>query len=215
MSYVYAISRADGPIKIGFTTQPRRRRSGLDTASPAKLDLLFFVEGSRAHERHLHQVLAAHRIRGEWFSPHPVVLATLERVKRGDWMGFVPPPAKPEQSPEIRAAARAADFIMRGEVFLGRGRRDKFDAVWKFKYRSTEPTLADYEELLQGALDIAAAVEAEVQSIRAFVDGVAADHGRERTQRQFALMDAIQSIRNTLQERVHENGFDQASHLAA
>lgn len=68
--FVYFIDAHVGVpvVKIGWTGKdPRTRLAGLQTASPVKLVLAAFMEGSQSDERKLHEVFAPLRRRGEWF----------------------------------------------------------------------------------------------------------------------------------------------------
>lgn len=69
-------------IKIGLAKWPQKRLSNLQIGSADPLRLLAVVEGGPAHERALHSRWADHRTRGEWFSPHPEILAEIERLSR-------------------------------------------------------------------------------------------------------------------------------------
>jgi hypothetical protein len=77
--YVYFIQSGgeDGPIKIGVTTDPALRVKRLQTGSAAPLRLLGTIKGDEALERAYHAHFAAYRLRGEWFSPAPEVLAAI------------------------------------------------------------------------------------------------------------------------------------------
>lgn len=70
---VYFIQRgSSGPIKIGATAgDPHVRLSELQIASPETLYLIGFFRGSEAD---MHERFEAHRISGEWFSPHEDIL---------------------------------------------------------------------------------------------------------------------------------------------
>lgn len=67
----------DGPIKIGSTGNPRHRLAMLQSAHYDLLTMLGTCGGGFAREYALHEELAAHRIRGEWFAPAPEVLAVV------------------------------------------------------------------------------------------------------------------------------------------
>jgi hypothetical protein len=54
-------------IKIGFSTKPKRRLSGLQTANPYKLILLGTVSGNTDDETSFHGRFAKFRLEGEWF----------------------------------------------------------------------------------------------------------------------------------------------------
>ncbi|MHB1015505.1 MAG: YozE family protein [Desulfurivibrionaceae bacterium] len=63
-------------IKIGFTAgQVEKRLSSLQTAHPYKLQLLATIPGKLEYEKSLHAQFASHRLEGEWFEPHPDLLA--------------------------------------------------------------------------------------------------------------------------------------------
>ena len=64
-----------GPIKIGKANDLPKRLAGLQTANPSELRVIGWHPGKTYRfEGRLHTELAAHRIRGEWFHPHPDVL---------------------------------------------------------------------------------------------------------------------------------------------
>lgn len=54
-------------VKIGYTTNLKRRLSDLRGASPSKLRLLLSLPGSLEDEHGLHERFADYRLRGEWF----------------------------------------------------------------------------------------------------------------------------------------------------
>lgn len=68
-------------LKIGYSKDPKKRRSGLQTASPNPLDLLGVVHGGLEHERAYHKKFKQERIHGEWFhdSILPEVLEIIAR----------------------------------------------------------------------------------------------------------------------------------------
>lgn len=70
-SEVYVIRcELTGLMKIGMSTNPNRRLMGIQTGYPYKLSVhrTFPTDHPRLLESHLHQVLAHHRLNGEWFS---------------------------------------------------------------------------------------------------------------------------------------------------
>jgi hypothetical protein len=76
----YFVQRArGGPIKIGRSVHVGRRLIALRTGTHERLVILATIDGD--HEARLHQLLARHRLRGEWFSPHPEVLAAVAAAK--------------------------------------------------------------------------------------------------------------------------------------
>jgi hypothetical protein len=62
-------SRTSGPVKIGFSGQSdlKSRLSQLQTSSPEHLEILGSFSGYIKNERKVHNFLALHRLRGEWF----------------------------------------------------------------------------------------------------------------------------------------------------
>ena len=71
----FAQSTAGGPIKIGYSASPEARVASLECGSPFPLRVLKTIPGDAKVERSLHDRFAAHRLRGEWFAPHPDLLA--------------------------------------------------------------------------------------------------------------------------------------------
>lgn len=79
--YVYIVRAARGPIKIGMARDVKRRVIALQTTAAKRLRLLHHEAGDGKVERAAHKRLAAHRLTGEWFSPHPEVLQFVEIAK--------------------------------------------------------------------------------------------------------------------------------------
>lgn len=77
-SGVYFVQGVDGgPIKIGYSWDVQTRVSALGVGSPVRLRVLAVIVGTGADEQELHQLLAVHRLHGEWFAPHSDVLAVI------------------------------------------------------------------------------------------------------------------------------------------
>jgi hypothetical protein len=73
---LYFVCEADGRAwKIGFAHDPSDRLSTLQQANFRELIVFARVPGTRNLERFIHHVLRRHRLRGEWFSDAPRVLA--------------------------------------------------------------------------------------------------------------------------------------------
>ena len=70
--FVYAIAAGDA-IKLGWSSNPIRRREQLSTGSFIGHRLIGFVKATREQEQELHSLCSAHRIRGEWFRNEGVV----------------------------------------------------------------------------------------------------------------------------------------------
>lgn len=72
-TYLYVIGwDANGPVKIGYTTDPERRLAQLQTAQPNPLQIFHTreVEAERARlmEGLVHKVNRRHKINGEWYN---------------------------------------------------------------------------------------------------------------------------------------------------
>lgn len=79
---VYFIEAETGLIKIGASHNPDQRIKELRAMSPVKLTILATVSGRIGDERAYHKQFAAHRSHGEWFHPHPDILAEITRLAR-------------------------------------------------------------------------------------------------------------------------------------
>lgn len=82
---LYALQQ-NGKVKIGITSVGMARRlANYKTHSPEKTEILFeisfpHIEDARYCEANLCACLLSHRIRGEWFEPHPDVFALLSAL---------------------------------------------------------------------------------------------------------------------------------------
>jgi hypothetical protein len=77
--WVYFVQAHCGSIKIGRARDVQFRLKELQCANPHKLTLLAVaVDGG--NEVQYHRKFAAHRLLGEWFAPHPDILAEIERL---------------------------------------------------------------------------------------------------------------------------------------
>jgi len=82
-TWLYFIQAGEnGPIKIGVSEKPFVRLESLQTAHFEQLRLIGFAWAKLADERALHEHFAAHRIRGEWFTPAAEILAFAEWNRR-------------------------------------------------------------------------------------------------------------------------------------
>jgi len=96
-----------GPIKIGIAENVKKRLHSHQTSSHVELVLLAHRPGTRSDEWRLHQKLATHRVRGEWFEPHEDVLTEIRAALLIDQS--LPPAyakrAKTDRQKELDAAA--------------------------------------------------------------------------------------------------------------
>lgn len=100
-SIYFIQAEGGGPIKIGRADDLAKRLVSLQTGRPDKLAVLTAAPGTRQHERDLHDLLAAHRERGEWFRDTPAVLHVvgLVRAHGPDAWPMLGNVALPETSP--------------------------------------------------------------------------------------------------------------------
>jgi hypothetical protein len=77
---IYFIGPAEGPIKIGLTNAPLNRVRDFQIGSPVILKIHALTYGALPEEQAYHARFAAHRLHGEWFAPHPDILAEITRL---------------------------------------------------------------------------------------------------------------------------------------
>lgn len=87
LTNIYFIGSECGPIKIGMAQNVNMRLRALQLAGPSKLTVLATVLAPPSEERDYHKQFAAHRLHGEWFSPHPDILAEITRLTTGGARG--------------------------------------------------------------------------------------------------------------------------------
>ncbi len=73
----------DGPIKIGCSATPDKRRNTLSTWSPFELEIVAQIAGDKFMERRFHAAFEKSHQRREWFTPTPELLATIEAINAG------------------------------------------------------------------------------------------------------------------------------------
>lgn len=78
---VYFIGGDVGAIKIGLAGNAKRRLATIQAHSPIPVRLLAVIAGGREVEMSYHRRFAAHRLHGEWFEPHPDILAEIDRLQ--------------------------------------------------------------------------------------------------------------------------------------
>lgn len=67
-TYLYLMrDTRTGLTKIGVSKKPEHRERALQSDNPL-IEMFSYTLASRWHERHLHGVYKAHRVRGEWFN---------------------------------------------------------------------------------------------------------------------------------------------------
>lgn len=81
--YAYFIGPENGPIKIGYSSDPSERLYRLQTAHVERLYLWAEAPGGKLKEREYHQRFASQRAAGEWFTRCPEIEAEITRLAGG------------------------------------------------------------------------------------------------------------------------------------
>lgn len=84
---VYLIAAVSGQIKIGIAQNVESRLRGLQNAHGDPLTVLVTFDGGRELEQKLHKVLAAYRLKGEWFQRGPWVDALIASANNNEGAG--------------------------------------------------------------------------------------------------------------------------------
>jgi hypothetical protein len=72
-----------GPIKIGYSSDVRRRIEEFQPGCPYKLKPLLCVRGGTIFdEKKLHRKFEKHRLHGEWFKPVPEIFEFIEELEK-------------------------------------------------------------------------------------------------------------------------------------
>lgn len=69
-----------GPIKVGVSTDPARRRRQLQFFSPVELEVIGSVPGGRREESELHQRFASFNSHGEWFRADDALVSEVRAI---------------------------------------------------------------------------------------------------------------------------------------
>jgi hypothetical protein len=77
---IYFVGPIGGPIKIGFASRLEFRLKDLRTMNALPLVVHATADGPPSLEREYHKRFAVHRLHGEWFTPHPDILAEIKRL---------------------------------------------------------------------------------------------------------------------------------------
>lgn len=79
--YVYFIQAfSGGPIKIGYSENPKARLASIQTSHYERLDLVGVVRAERRLEQRLHEDLSEWRLSGEWFEDSGPVCLVIEAL---------------------------------------------------------------------------------------------------------------------------------------
>ena len=74
--FVYAIGPENGPVKIGFTNNLKKRLKAIQTGNSEKIEVFYSEQFDSKKdmmeaERILHHTLSHRRLKGEWFDISP------------------------------------------------------------------------------------------------------------------------------------------------
>jgi hypothetical protein len=183
--YIYVLKAENGHIKFGFTKTPDRRISGLKSSNGGAIEVLHIIPGTLAQERHIHNTLKPHAVRGEWYHDTDEVRAFIGLVSRNElpdiehWRA-----GERELSQDIRDCMRAAQTIVAcGSVFGLCGHKEiakhfnlPLRPLFKFLYRPCEPMMGEYLALMHGCVVAGAAAKKHLDETTAFASEILADH---------------------------------------
>jgi hypothetical protein len=142
---VYLVRAGEhGPVKIGFSTNVRRRVSKMQTDNPGKMVVLRIFEGGKAEERQLHQLFADHHIDGEWHSFSEAMLGDVGLVEMYR-RGVLPPPKQLPRPPPTGDEATRTELTREESLWFAQEFRH-IAAIWhahrEFRERRSIPEAA-------------------------------------------------------------------------
>ncbi len=189
--FVYFLSNGAAAIKIGFSRTPEHRFAQLRLEQPQyQLSVIATVPGSFALEKHLHNMLAAHRLFGEWFADCDAVRVAMDDIIAAGpvAIGFRED-REPEFSPHVYEAIRLVEIILTHCPAAPRARtKDKWEAVeralgipkkllWKLHYRPTPDIFtSELFALRVAALRAIDMAVGKATEDRAYVHGLISEH---------------------------------------
>jgi hypothetical protein len=80
--FVYAFAALDGRIKIGWSADPIKRMTKLNTDCSTPVRMLGMIEGTKKQEAELLGLLSPWRAHRDWFYPQGAVLAFVEKLPK-------------------------------------------------------------------------------------------------------------------------------------
>lgn len=143
MGWIYFAHNATaGLVKIGFSSNPRRRLASLSMASGTDLILVGLVGGAtRRGEGRVHACLRSFRVKGEWFKDHDDVMSEARKGK--DVLppeGYEPKSLKKDRM--ISLAKRIEDLdrrVIELEKKLAQEIRDRDAVLLALKFEWSSP----------------------------------------------------------------------------
>lgn len=109
-SNLYFVQRVDGLVKVGISKNvPNRLRTLARSHGP--LSVLKVAPGGKVEEAKLHSELRRHHQFGEWFTPHPEVLAAVANFVCDEPAVSIPHAKRDADPMEAECVERAAKYI--------------------------------------------------------------------------------------------------------
>lgn len=110
---IYFLQRPDGLIKIGYTTNLKRRIESL-SRSHGTLNVLRTINGDKQREKRIQTSLRRHNEFGEWFRAHAAVLTTADQIEEGTAVEVAKSDGdRAWMDGERRAVQEAQDYLAR------------------------------------------------------------------------------------------------------
>ncbi len=117
---VYVMQAGEGgPVKIGTTTNIKRRLALIQNAQAVKVTLVRLMEGGPDEERALHRRFAEFRLHGEWFSPEDEILTGDLGLPNASHPSKAQRKRHPGLTPEQRAAQSARKLALMSDPIRG------------------------------------------------------------------------------------------------
>lgn len=76
----FALDKAAGTVKIGYSASPPTRLSGLQVGNSNELVILGTIQGERDKEKAIHEELAVNHVRGDWFRAEPEIVRYINAI---------------------------------------------------------------------------------------------------------------------------------------
>jgi len=78
--FVYLMQcKETGSLKIGYSTNPRKRQKQLQTGNNSEIVILALLKGGQGLELKLHKLFSEYRVGGEWFRNVPEIIEYFEK----------------------------------------------------------------------------------------------------------------------------------------
>lgn len=91
-----------GPVKIGCSVNPEKRRQSLQSARGAPLEIAASIPGTMIEEQRAHCLFWHDHLGGEWFEWSPVLQLLLDAIARGEADLNALPPLRTRRMPGRR-----------------------------------------------------------------------------------------------------------------